>query len=101
MSLNTWGMPYNLGALDKEVREKHEVHTLDTLYTVSREPQCLSLRPNRDPPPPFPQASVCPPPEPKGGRGHTRLRRRGWVVTVFHGENSFLGTIMIENDRKS
>jgi hypothetical protein len=71
MSLNTWGMPYNLGALDKEVSEKHKVHTLHTLYTVSREPQCLSLRPNRHPQPPLPQASLSPLPRNQRGETHS------------------------------
>jgi hypothetical protein len=45
----------------------------------SREPQCLSTRPNWDPrpPPPSNRKQVCTPtPEPK--QGDTRLRARGW-----------------------
>ncbi len=44
---------------------------------MPRVPQCLSPSPNRDPPPLLPQASVSPPRNQRG-RGHTRLRVRGW-----------------------
>jgi hypothetical protein len=32
MSLNTWGMPYNLGALDKEVREQFSSKYYDQFF---------------------------------------------------------------------
>jgi hypothetical protein len=51
-----------------------EVSTQSTY--IARVPQCLSPCPTWDPPPPLPQASV--PPQNQRGRGHARLRVKGW-----------------------
>ncbi len=49
----------------------------DTQSTyIPRVPQCLSPRPNRNPPPP-PASKCAPSPEPKLG-AHTWLRVSGW-----------------------
>ncbi len=42
----------------------------------------MSPRRNRDHPTPLPQARVPPPPELKGGGGHTRLRMRGFEFPI-------------------
>ncbi len=50
----------------------HKVHTV----YIPGVPQCLSPRPNKDPPTPLPQESVSPLRNQKGG--HTRLQVKGW-----------------------
>ncbi len=56
-----------------KVTHKHLLHPQST--NIPRVPQCLSPRPNWDPSPPLPLASVSSP-EPKGE--HTRLRVGRW-----------------------
>jgi hypothetical protein len=49
---------------------------------ISRAPQCLSPRPNWNPPTRLSRKRVCPPPELKNEDGHTRLRVSGWGVPI-------------------
>ncbi len=53
---------------------------------IPRVPQCLSSRPNWDPPNPQARGTrVFPPPPPPGNKvgEHTRLRVRGWGVPIW------------------
>ncbi len=68
-------------SLQQQWRPSASLYSLNCrgFYTIPRVPECLSLRPNWLPQPPYTQASVPPPPPPgtKGG-SNTCLRVRGW-----------------------
>jgi len=66
-----------------------------TDYKVARVPQCLSLRPNWDPPPPLPQGSVPPPKNQMGGEGPHR--DSWWTLACVRGS----GEPNSDDDRKS
>ncbi len=54
----------------------HKVHTVPIYRYVPRVPVSVPSS-ELGPPPPLSSKRGCPSPEPKGGRGHTRLRVRG------------------------